>query len=105
MSKIEVVSPLGLRAVSRSESVKRLNTLEGKTVGEVWNGVFKGDLTFPIVRKCLQTRFPHLKVIPYTEFPYLPGSDNPIQQRERARHIASLAKAKGCDAIISGNGA
>ena len=39
------------------------------------------------------------------EFPHVPGSDNPTRQRELARSIAAAAKAKGCDAVISGNGA
>jgi len=105
MSKIEVVSPVGLDVVKRSGSAARLNTLEGKTVGEVWNGVFKGDFTFPVIRKLLQQQYPGIKIIPYTEFPHTTGSDNPAQQRELAGRIAAMAKEKGCDAIISGNGA
>jgi hypothetical protein len=105
MSKIEVVSPAGLEVVKRSGSARRLDSLDGKTIGEVWNGVFKGDFTFPIVRKLLEQKYPRLRIIPYTEFPHTPGSDNPTQQRERARRIAAMAKEKGCDAVISGNGA
>ncbi len=105
MPKIEVVSPAGLEVVKRSGSAPRLASLDGKTIGEVWNGVFKGDFTFPIIRKLLQQKYPGLRIIPYTEFPHTPGSDNPTQQRERARRIAELAKEKGCDAVISGNGA
>jgi len=105
MSRIKVVSPLGFDVVKDSGSAKRIDTLDGKTVGEVWNGVFKGDFTFPIIRKCLQAKYPRVKIIPYTEFPHTPGSDNPAQQRERAQQIAALAKEKGCDAVISGNGA
>jgi len=105
MSTIEVVSPVGLEVVKRSASSPRLGNLDGKTIGEVWNGVFKGDFTFPIIRKLLQQKYPSLRIIPYTEFPHTPGSDNPSQQRERARRIAAMAKEKGCDAVISGNGA
>jgi hypothetical protein len=105
MSTIEVVSPVGLEVVKRSGSAPRLGSLDGKTIGEVWNGVFKGDFTFPIIRKLLQQKYPRLRIIPYTEFPHTPGSDNPTQQRERARLIAAMAKEKGCDAVISGNGA
>ena len=105
MEKLEVVSLLGRDTVTRAGAAPRLNTLEGKTVCEIWNGVFKGDVTFPIIRKLLQARYPGLKVIPYTEFPHAPGSDNPARQRELAREIALLAREKGCDAVISGNGA
>lgn len=105
MSKIGVVSPVGLDAVKRSGSAPRLGSLDGKTIGEVWNGVFKGDQTFPIIRKLLQQKYPSIKIIPYTEFPHNSGSDNPSQQHELAQRIAAMAKEKGCDAVISGNGA
>lgn len=105
LEKLEVLSPAGLAVVAPGGSARRIDSLDGKTVGEVWNGVFKGDFTFPIIRKLLQARYPRLKVIPYTEFPHVPGSDNPTRQRELARQIAVAAQAKGCDAVISGNGA
>ena len=44
-------------------------------------------------------------IVPYTEFPFFPGDDRPHAQQEVARGIAALVKEKGCDAIISGNGA
>lgn len=105
MEKLSVVSPAGLEAVEAKLSSPRLDDLNGKTVGEIWNGVFKGDTTFPIIRKLLKNRYPRLSIIPYTEFPHLPGSDHPKEQRERARQLAALAREKGCVAVISGNGA
>ncbi len=105
MERLEVVSPVGLDAVKRTGTAPRLADLNGKTIGEIWNGVFKGDVTFPIIRRLLQQRYPSVRIIPFTEFPHVPGSDNPADQRERARHIAALAKQKGCDAVITGNGA
>jgi hypothetical protein len=105
MEKLAVVSPVGADAVKSSRAARRLDGLAGKTIGEIWNGVFKGDITFPIIRERLKEKYPGLKVIPYTEFPHLPISDNPTQQRQHARHLAALSKEKGCDALISGNGA
>ena len=60
MEKLAVVSPLGLPVVKAGGSAPRLDTLAGKTIGEVWNGVFKGNFTFPIMRKLLQQKFPDL---------------------------------------------
>jgi hypothetical protein len=105
MEKLEVVSPAGLEAVKTTGAARRIDDLNGKTVGEVWNGVFKGDLTFPIIRKLLKAKYPGVKVIPYTEFYHLPGSDVPAHQRELARQIVATAREMGCDALISGNGA
>ena len=105
MEKVHVVSPLGFEAVRQAGAARRIENLDGKTVGEFWNGVFKGDVTFPVIRRLLKKKFPGLKIIPYTEFPHAPGSDHPASQREHARRMAALAREKGCDAVISGMGA
>jgi hypothetical protein len=105
MQTLDVVSPEGLEAVKRSGPAPRLPSLEGKTIAEIWNGVFKGDVTFPMIRALLQTRYPGVRIVPYTEFPHAPATDHPAQQRALAQEIAALVKEKGCDAVISGNGA
>jgi len=105
MEKLEVVSPVGLDAVKLSGAARRIDDLNGKTVCEVWNGVFKGDIAFPIIRKLLKEKYPGLKVIPYTDFPHAPGNDNPAEQRERARQTAVIAKERAADALISAVGA
>ena len=105
MEKLQVVSPAGLEAVKVTGVARRLDDLNGKTVGEVWNGVFKGDLTFPVIRRLLKARYPGVKIVPYTEFHHLPGSDVPAQQRELERQIVVTAQQKGCHALLFGNGA
>ena len=105
MEKLEVTSPAGLEAVKATGTAPRLPDLNGKTIGEVWNGVFKGDVTFPAIRRLLRQKYPGVKIVPYTEFYHLPGSDVPEHQREIARQIVAMARDKGCDALISGNGA
>lgn len=105
MEKITVVNPAGLQAVQSAHPVPRLPDLNGKTIAEVWNGVFKGDVVFPLVRRALQRRFPAVHIIPYTEFYHLPGSDVPAEQRARVREIVDAARAKGAHAVITGMGA
>ena len=101
----QVISPAGIEIVQRKAAAPRLAELAGKTIGEIWNGVFKGDETFPILRRALEQKFPGVRIIPFTEFPHFPGDDRPASQRAAAQKIAELAKEKGCDAVISGNGA
>ncbi len=105
METIEVVSPAGGEAVAQKSIAQRLQDLNGKTVGEIWNGGFKGDQTFPILRRLLKQRYSGVKVVPFTDFPHIYGGDNPTEQKKLAKRLAALAKEKGCDAIISGNGA
>ena len=105
MENENVVSPAGIPVSDTMPSVQRLGNLDGKVIGEVWNGDFKGDVTFPMIRAQLLKRHPSLKIIPFTEFPHTHVSDDPVRQRERAAHLASLAKTLGCDAVITGVGA
>ena len=105
MENYSVVSPAGLEAVKARHTAPRLADLNGKTVAEVWNGVFKGDMAFPIVRKLLKQRYPGITIIPYTEFYHLPGSDMPAHQRALTQEIVEQARAKGADAVITGMGA
>ena len=105
MEKIEVVSPVGIEIVKRRGVSPRIADLNGKTVCEVWNGVFKGNQTFPVIRRLLQQRFPSINIVPFTEFPNMPGGDNPRELRERAQLVAKIAREKGAHALISGNGA
>ena len=105
MENYSVVSPAGLEAVKARHTAPRLADLNGKTVAEVWNGVFKGDVAFPIVRKLLKQRYPGITIIPYTEFYHLPGSDMPAHQRALTQEIVEQARAKGADAMITGMGA
>lgn len=101
----DVVSPAGVPESEAALAARRLTDLDGKVIGEVWNGDFKGDIAFPLIRRQLRQRYPSLKIVPFTEFPHTHVSDDPVKQRERARLIASLAKSVGCDAVISGVGA
>ena len=100
-----VHSPIGGETLAQQSLAPRLDDLNGKTIGESWNGDFKGDVTFPIIRKRLQERFPGVKIVPYDQFPYLYGADDPARQKTLATEIALRAQALGCDALISGNGA
>ncbi len=102
--KIEVISPLGGTGSQKKTFAKRLDTLNGKTVCELWNADFKGDFTFPLYREMLKERFPDVKVIPYTEFPYSSIRGTPTHQRELDERMVALAREKGCEAVITGNG-
>ncbi len=96
----EVVSPLGKPANMGRSLAPRLDTLAGKTIGELWNGMFYGDVMFPIIREALSKKYPGVKFVPYSTF----GSTHSATE---ARDIAALPEKlahHGCDAVISGNG-
>jgi len=96
----EVVWPRGERTVRTTSLSKRLDTLEGKTVGQLWDYVFRGDEVFRIIENELSAKFPGIRFMSYDNF----GNTH---DRDEAKVLAELpAKLKeyGCDAVISGVG-
>ena len=104
MAKLSVLSPIGAEAVEQKNLAKRLETLNGKVVAEVWNEDFKGDIMFPIYRELLKERFPEVKIIPYTEIPAASLKGTPSYQKQVLADIIQALKDKGADAVITGNG-
>jgi len=101
----EVVSPLGEPVMTRIAMAPRLDTLEGKTIGEIWNGGFRGDESFPMIERMLRERFPTVKLIPYSEFPLATvGSFHPEKKEATLDTLRAKLKEAGCDAVITGNG-
>lgn len=102
----EVVSPHGDPVVEMMTMAPRLDTLEGKTIGQLWNGGFRGDESFPIIEKMLRERYPTVKFIPYTDFPLSTiASLHPETKEKTLEALRVELKEKGCDAVITGNGA
>ncbi|MBI4331359.1 MAG: hypothetical protein HY673_08775 [Chloroflexi bacterium] len=94
---LELYDPTGAIEVTQAHA-PRLPDLNGKTVGEISNGWWEADRTFPLIRELLQKQFPTLKIIPYTEFPTLSHTvDIP--------GLEAAVKAKGVQAAIVGNAA
>ena len=99
MIKLEVLNPSGsIEEAEPGRHATRLANLSGKTIGEVSNGLWEHDRTFPLIRELLRKQFPDIKFVPYTELPV--GSfaiDND--------KTADMMAAKGVDAVIGGNSA
>jgi hypothetical protein len=102
--KIGVISPEGSPlGVTRNLS-QHIDTLEGKTIGEVYNNHFKGELMFQTYRRLFKEKFGGVKIIPFDQFPVVYVGGDAASQKKIAKEIAAIAKEKGCDALISGNG-
>jgi len=102
--KMSVVSPEGLQLRQVTGVSRHLETLEGKTIGEVYNNHFKGELMFETYRRLLKERFPGVRIIPFDRFPTVYVGGDPASQKRTAKDIAALAKEWEVDAIITGNG-
>ena len=102
--EVGVISPLGLPRTQSQGIAPRLESLAGKTVGEVYNHHFKGDQMFGLYRELLKQRFPGVRIVPYTELPASYVGGDTATHRRVAQEVAAAAKEKGCDALITGNG-
>lgn len=100
--KLTVLSPLSAVPVNKGNA-PRFDTLNGKTVGEVWaTGHYGADVTFPVFRRLLQERYPDVKIVPFSEFEI--GKPKATERWGPIEKTAEILRAKGCDAVLVGNG-
>jgi hypothetical protein len=93
-----VVWPRGIRMVQATDVAPRLSTLEGKTIGQLWDDLFRGDEIFPILEEELLRRFPGVRFVRYDTFGSTHGRD---EQRVLAE-LPDRLKRLEVDAVISG---
>jgi hypothetical protein len=91
--ELRVHNPIGAKEV-KEKPARRLKDLHRKKIGMVWNGIFRGDETLPYILQKLKDRYPDADIRPYDELPIYPD----------VKEIGKLAKEKGYDAVIGGNG-
>ena len=101
---MKVVSPEGLALRAAGATSRHLDTLEGKTIGEVYNNHFNGELMFRTYRRLFENNYPGIRIVPFTEFPIVYVGGDAASQKKIAKQIAAIAKERGCHALISGNG-
>lgn len=102
--KLGVISPEGLAQAATGTTSGALASLDGKVIGEVYNNHFKGELMFRTYRRLFAEKYRGVKIVPFDQFPIVYVGGDAASQKKVAKEIAALAKARGCDAIITGNG-
>ena len=102
--RMGVISPEGLQLREVGAASPHLDTLEGKTIGEVYNNHFKGELMFQTYRRLFRERYPGIRIIPFDQFPIVYVGGDPAAQKQTAQEVAKLARERGVDALITGNG-
>jgi len=86
---------------SKSKSLaKRLDTLNGKTIAQVWDQVFRGNEVFEFLEEGIKARYPDVKFVSWKEFGNTHGSD----ERAVVAALPQKFKERGVDAVISGMG-
>lgn len=99
-NEYEVVWPSGKSSKAGGKLAKRLDTLEGKVVCELWDWIFKGDVLFDVFEKELAKRYPGIRFVSWREFGEIHGAD----EKEVLAALPEKLKQFNCDAVICGVG-
>lgn len=93
----EVVWPSGERKLKTRPLAKRLDTLDGKTVAQLWDYLFAGDEVFSAIEQELAKKYPTTKWVSWREF----GSTHAVNEKELLASLPQRFKDLGVDAAIS----
>ena len=99
--RYDVIWPLSRKAVARVAAAPRLPDLNGKTIAELWDVLFRGEAIYPQVREYIRARFPGVKFVGHAEF----GNFHSAREREVNAALPDKLRQHGCDAAIVGIGA
>jgi hypothetical protein len=97
-----VLWPLSRRLAKHTPKAPRVPDLNGKTIVELWDVIFRGETIYPLVREHIRKRFPRVKFIEYSEFGNFYGAR---EEHDIATRLPEMVKAVGADAAIVGIGA
>jgi hypothetical protein len=98
--RYQVVWPRGKKLVDRAAPAPRLDSLNGKTVAELWDFVFRGEEIFPLIESELSTRFEGVRFLSPDRF----GNTHSTEEREVLAALPDRLHELGVDAVISGMG-
>ena len=86
----EAYWPRGVRQQKTRALAPRLDSLEGKTVAQLWDYLFKGDEVFELLEEGLKKKYPGV------------GSTHGGDEKDALAALPKRFKELGVDAVISG---
>ena len=93
----EVVWPSGERRAKMRPLARRLDTLNGKKVAQLWDFLFNGDDVFAELEAQLAAQYPDVQWVSWREF----GSTHGVSEKEILASLPQRFKELGVDAAIS----
>ncbi len=93
----DVLWPRGERRQAVMPLAKRPDTLNGKTVAQLWDFLFNGDDVFEELEVQLAEKYPDIKWVSWREF----GSTHGTSEKEMLAALPQRFKELGVDAAIS----
>jgi len=92
-----VVWPSGERRLKVRPLARRLDTLNGKKVAQLWDYLFAGDEVFTALEARIAETYPDVEWVSWREF----GSTHGINEKEILASLPARFKEMGVDAAIS----
>ena len=92
-----VVWPNGERRLKVRPLARRLDTLNGKKVAQLWDYLFAGDEVFSALEAKIAETYPQVEWVSWREF----GSTHGISEKEVLASLPQRFKEMGVDAAIS----
>ncbi len=99
-SEFEVLWPLGEKTKLAIQPAPRLDTLEGKTIGELSDMLFRADILFSELEKLLSEQYPGIRFVNYEDF----GCTHGGQEEATIASLPEKLVQNHCDAVISAVG-
>ena len=94
----EAYWPRSPRQQLTRELAPRLDTLEGKTVAQLWDELFKGDVVFELLEEGLKKRYPGINFVSWRTF----GSTHGGNEKAALAALPGRLRELGVDAVVSG---
>lgn len=96
----DVVWPGSPSGIEHRDLAPRLDTLDGKRIGFLWDYLFRGDELFPILERELAARYPDATFVGYDVFGNTHGGD----EAEMIDRLPDSLRSQAVDAVVSGMG-
>ena len=93
----EVVWPCGERRQKIQPLARRFDTLNGKTIAQLWDYLFMGDEVYATLEEEIRKIYPEVKFVSWREF----GNTHTTNEKELLLSLPARFKELGVDAAIS----
>jgi hypothetical protein len=93
----DVVWPCGERKQAIRPLARRLDTLNGKTVAQLWDFLFAGDEVLDTLEGYMRERYPDVNFVSWREF----GTTHGVNEKELLASLPARFKELKVDAAIS----
>lgn len=98
--KYQAYWPRSPRQTQLKPLARRLDTLNGKTVAQLWDFTFRGDEIYLILEDELKRRYPGIRFINWREF----GNIHGAEERDVVAALPERFRELGVDAVLSSVG-